>query len=101
MSAALVARDPAIKNPIRWTFVGCCASTQKLNTKNKVIKARRMTLLLTHPSVQNPKLFHLMTLSALASTLGGIVTPICFAVLRLMMNSNVVGCYIGSLSGCG
>jgi hypothetical protein len=29
---------------------------------------------------------HLITLSALASTLGGIVTPICFAVFRLMMN---------------
>ena len=34
---------------------------------------------------------YFMTLSALASTLGGIVTPICFAVFRLMTNSNSVG----------
>ena len=36
-----------------------------------------------------------ITLSALASTLGGIVRPICFAVLRLMTNSNLVGCSTG------
>jgi hypothetical protein len=29
-----------------------------------------------------------ITLSALAKTLGGMINPICFAVLRLMMNSN-------------
>jgi hypothetical protein len=38
---------------------------------------------------------HLITLSALASTLGGIVRPICFAAFRLMMNSNFVGCSTG------
>jgi hypothetical protein len=32
-----------------------------------------------------------MTLSALASTFGGIVMPICLAVFRLMMKSNFVG----------
>ena len=35
---------------------------------------------------------HLITLSALTSTFGGIVRPICFAVFRLMMNSNFIGC---------
>ena len=33
-----------------------------------------------------------MTLSARTSTFGGIVRPICFAALRLMMNSNFFGC---------
>jgi hypothetical protein len=42
---------------------------------------------------------HLITLSALASTLGGIVRPICFAVLRLMINSNFVGCSTGRSAG--
>jgi hypothetical protein len=42
---------------------------------------------------------HLITLSALASMSGGIVTPICFAVLRLTTSSNLVGCSMGQLSG--
>jgi hypothetical protein len=33
-----------------------------------------------------------MTLSARASTLGGIVMPICLAVFRLITSSNFVGC---------
>src|SRR5262245_37724028 len=43
--------------------------------------------------------FHLITLSALASTFGGIVRPICFAVLRLMTSSNFVGCSTGRSAG--
>ena|SRR5215468_11893744 len=39
---------------------------------------------------------HLMTLSALASTFGGIVRPICLANLRLMVSSNFNGCSTGS-----
>ena len=42
---------------------------------------------------------HLITLSALTSTFGGIVRPICFAALRLMMNSNFFGCSTGSSAG--
>src|SRR5690348_7980507 len=42
---------------------------------------------------------YLITLSALASTLGGIVRPICFAVLRLITNSNFVGCSTGRSAG--
>src|SRR5262249_6632490 len=38
---------------------------------------------------------YLITLSALASTLGGIVRPICFAVFRLIKNSKFVGCSTG------
>src|SRR5262245_29553572 len=42
---------------------------------------------------------HRITLSARANTFGGIVRPICFAVLRLMMNSNFFGCSTGRLAG--
>ena len=34
---------------------------------------------------------HLISLFALASTSGGIVTPICFAVFILITNSNLIG----------
>src|SRR5262249_5781119 len=42
---------------------------------------------------------HLITRSALASTLGGIVRPICFAVFRLITNSNFIGCSTGRSAG--
>jgi hypothetical protein len=42
---------------------------------------------------------HLITLSARASTLGGIVRPICLAAFRLMMNSNFIGCSTGRSAG--
>src|SRR5882724_5499121 len=35
---------------------------------------------------------HLITLSALTSTFGGIVRPICLAAFRLMISSNFFGC---------
>ena len=38
---------------------------------------------------------HLITLFARARTSGGIVKPICFAVLRLITNSDFVGCSTG------
>ena len=39
---------------------------------------------------------HLITVSALASTFGGIVRPICLAVFKLMTNSNFFGWSIGT-----
>jgi hypothetical protein len=42
---------------------------------------------------------HLITLSALTSTFGGIVRPICFAVFRLITSSNFVGCSTGKSAG--
>ncbi len=42
---------------------------------------------------------HLITLSALASTFGGIVKPICFAAFKLIHSSNFVGCSTGSSAG--
>ena len=44
-------------------------------------------------------LFYLITRSALAKTLGGIVRPICLAAFRLMMNSNFIGCSTGRSAG--
>jgi hypothetical protein len=42
---------------------------------------------------------HLITLSALYSKDCGMVRPICFAVLRLITNSNFVGCSTGKSAG--
>ena len=47
----------------------------------------------------NQKSHHLMTLSARASTLGGIVRPICLAAFRLMISSNFFGCSTGRSAG--
>jgi hypothetical protein len=46
MSAALVARDPAAKKPIRWTIDGCCASARDAVVRNKVISSQGMIFLL-------------------------------------------------------
>jgi hypothetical protein len=43
--------------------------------------------------------YHLITLSARASTLGGMAKPIFFAVFRLISNSNLVGCSTGRSAG--
>src|SRR5262249_38581083 len=43
--------------------------------------------------------FHSITSSALASSGGGTSRPSALAVLRLMMNSNFVGCWTGSSAG--
>ena len=42
---------------------------------------------------------HRSTRSALASTFGGIVRPICLAALRLMISSNFIGCSTGRSAG--
>ena len=42
---------------------------------------------------------YLITLSARYNSDCGIVTPICFAVLRLITNSNFVGCSTGRSAG--
>src|SRR6516225_2839814 len=42
---------------------------------------------------------HSITSSAMASTPGGIVSPRAFAALRLMTNSNLVGCNTGRSAG--
>jgi hypothetical protein len=42
---------------------------------------------------------HSMTSSAVASSVGGTVMPSALAVLRLITNSNFVGCSTGKLAG--
>src|SRR4029453_1944123 len=51
------------------------------------------------PLAETTAYCHLITLSALTSTLGGIVKPICLAAFRLMMNSNFFGCSTGRSAG--
>ena len=53
----------------------------------------------TFSSILAPPCGHLITLSARASTFGGIVTPICLAALRLITSSNFVGCSTGRSAG--
>ena len=49
--------------------------------------------------IENPKWVHLITLSALASRVGGMLAPICFAVFKLITISNLVGCSTGMSAG--
>ena len=49
----------------------------------------RFLVFITQHSLLRTQHFHLMTLSALANTFGGIVTPIILAVLRLIISSNL------------
>jgi Arc/MetJ-type ribon-helix-helix transcriptional regulator len=51
----------------------------------------RSLLLLLRP-YRLTSLSHLITLSARARTFGGMVRPICLALLKLITNSRVVGC---------
>src|SRR5262249_46716830 len=50
------------------------------------------------PSDERPPL-HCITSSAVANSVSGMVRPRVLAVLRLMTNSNLVGCSIGILAG--
>src|SRR5262249_41207811 len=61
-------------------------------------KAFRSLAFATHGSLP-PSSYYLITLSARASTSGGIVTPICLAVLRLITNSNLIGRSTGRSAG--
>src|SRR5262245_2205 len=101
---------PSSNTPIRGVAVLLCAwvkspatTSMKKMTKNpshlvfgiadfrlpeKKFGENRFIRLCSYLSIQNLK-YYLMTLSALASTFGGIVRPICFAVMRLITNSNL------------
>ena len=96
--------EVALRYPIRGTLAGCCASAGR-TVGGRTVSSRQTTILLTisfAPFVYCLLLTarcHLMTRSALASTLGGIVRPICFAALRLITSSNFVGCSTGRSAG--
>src|ERR671910_2886453 len=113
-----------MRNPMCGVLVGCCASaTAPPNVKvatratsltnfrfwildfrltEEYFKNRYSNVLfmwiLSGSKIGNLKC-HLMTLSARASTLGGIVRSICFAAFRLMISSNFVGCSTGRSAG--
>src|ERR687888_2252702 len=101
----------AQRNPIRGTFFGCCAPTEKQSANTVAQRESGMNFLrmgLLHlfcrdlkpehwllrllPRLSTLVPCHLITLSARAKTLGGMVSPICLAALRVMMNSNFFGC---------
>ena len=59
----------------------------------------RFSVFITQYSLLSTQNCHLMTRSARASTLGGIVRPICLAVFRLLTRVNLVGCSAGRWVG--
>src|SRR5438105_15790357 len=100
-------REPPARKAIRGTFAGCCAATIPAHppSKTKIMEYRNhffrfwifdfrlpeqefrtrievFFFMLFSSSIQNPKSAiqnYLITRSALTSTFGGIVRPICFA----------------------
>ena len=68
-------------------FLSQCVTTV---SKEKSVQSWHRRLVFCH---------HLISLFARASTSGGIVRPICFAVLRLITSSNLVGCSTGRSAG--
>src|SRR5881397_1963949 len=87
---------------MRETFADCCASASEEKVRSIAAHATEemfffISFFLT-PFASRLTL-HRITLSALANTFGGIVRPICFAVLRLTTNSNFVGCSTGRSAG--
>ena len=64
---------------------------------SRSIFIRLFLLLIPQSRIRNPH--YLITLSALASNVGGMVAPICFAVFKLITISNLVGCSTGMSAG--
>src|SRR5207247_1987264 len=93
-------------NPIRGILAVCCALTTETVSRTAVVSRQTKILLiiaLTTVFAANCFLltayFHLITLSAWYKTDCGIVRPICFAVFKLITNSNLVSCSTGSSAG--
>jgi hypothetical protein len=98
------------ERPNRITILGtffACYALAIATVSRKTVSGKQITILLhiecscVAPAHCQPLTArcHLITLSARASTLGGIVTPISFAVLRFTTNVNLVGCSMGRLAG--
>ena len=96
------------RKPMR-TFPVCCAWAKE-TVSRKTVSGKQITILLnligfapvllvTRPQPLTAHGCHLISLFARASTSGGIVRPICFAVLRLITSSNFVGCSTGRSAG--
>ena len=83
---------------MRGTLVVCWASARWALVRNITNSALARLTILDPDSVFGLSV-HRITLSALANTFGGIVRPICFAVLRLITKSNFIGCSTGRSGG--
>ena len=59
----------------------------------------RFSVFITQHSLLSTQHCHLMTLSALASTLGGIVRPICLAAFKVKVRANFFDCCTGTQVG--
>src|SRR5262245_21278128 len=100
MRSVMSEREETLRYPIRRTFFGCCASVIGAVVRRRVASSHQeilgfiifASLLLVGGTVC---LVHRMILVARANISGGIVRAICFAALRLMTNSNFVGCSTG------
>src|ERR1700754_1872188 len=90
--------ETAYKVSYSWLFLLFFSSNPKLTCENPTCPQPSTLLRITLADGKS-KSHHLMTLSARASTLGGIVKPICLAVLRLITSSNFVGCSTGRPAG--
>src|SRR6185369_503819 len=84
--------DPDARNFLQLLGLGGEANHQEQSAN---YQAKRLISVTVARCLPPPASFHLITLSARASTFGGIVRPICVAALRLTMNSNCLGCSIG------
>jgi hypothetical protein len=87
-----------------FPVVGFCEPTREGIHPASSIVTSLMAILLMENSVQSWHrclvfFHHLINLVARASTSGGIVRPICLAVLRLITSSNFVGCSTGKSAG--
>src|SRR5712692_5247216 len=89
-----------------FSILDCRSKSQESKSELSYACVR---LLNPKSKIENPKFFsvaslltphgYLMTLSARASRLGGIVRPICLAVFRLMISSKYVGVSTGRSCG--
>ncbi len=90
VSRAKTAKDAKVKfDKKKWHGRGLCELS--------VLGARKFLEVILS-NILNGRIY-LMTLSARTSTFGGIVRPICFAAVRLIMNSNFIGCSTGRSAG--
>ena len=76
-------------NPFSMSSFASASPWANVETSNSCIV---MGACLSSSTIVPP---HLITLSALASTFGEIVRPICLAAFRLMTNSNFADCSMG------
>ena len=94
------------RKPTRGIFVGCCASAEgkvisKTVSSNQIgicLIMRLLPFFAAHCLLVTVHC-HLITRSALTSTFGGIVRPICLAVFRLITNPNFFGRSTGKSAG--